>query len=977
MADFGFRRRFDSASTSKKQDFAVTETAITPGQTFETNYAKEEVKIPEAPKPVSSRRKRDTLLYTSIYHLPPIAITAFFTVIYVQEWTWPYPGPSDEVLAALQFAAKIHECLIIASISNILYHRIRFLLLQGDGVPLGLMTTPFQLNNPLYFVSPEFLGSLRTVASTFSLFLTFTLVVSVALLSLAASPFSAVILIPRELRLELPESHNLTQSLIQPPEGEPPSASWIQGPRDGSGTYLLEALSMPTTQMYPMSIGPSLNLTWRCPPLADRPGNCMSYFNQLFPDIVLSSMATLSKDFVEIPPSDLLIGGSKFRSTAFLTDFDIEAVGLNDTNLAGSAVRATCPLKLAFDNLIALSTGINFYRERFPNVPDVFTSAIWSSPVLSLPILQPQVLSQSCLTNIRAVNLTVDSLVSAPLNINNVGIELDGNSCFGTGFYPAFNFSFTESVASQLMSKNWTAGFLSFIDIQDSVPYPVSGGYVRVYPVDPSTPPQDREYQEIEIGYILAQWAKASPSSQSFIRGVSEPFIHPGEFETSFEDLLNKPDFGAVVGLDAAWLNALDIFPFEVLPPINTLPKLDANSRSLFNYVAESGNTHDVPMMVAAVMAGVHGAFGTLREDTKICTAPNNRGCTSRALLGERPVVYEYGSAINATAGNQVVIRVKLEQEAFGYSFKGGVTVILAFVFLYLHALLVLSHVVVVMAGFWSSAAWTSLTDLIVLGVGSAPSSLLRNAGAGVGSWRSWAFMASVRDVGFQRLELVIRDGDADWKSGVKPETGADVTVTFTTTRWITSTLVSTVSTGTSTAWSTLTSTAYDTITTTSRGGTSTTTVWITVTTTQFLRRAAVPVSGPTPPTTAPAHDDGDDGPFLIQGQTPISDALHDVLAEIGLLRKRAITSYVTLAYTSVTYSYSYSTVQGGGGAAVTSVTSTTVRSTLTSVVVEGASSTSTVTSTTTSAVVVKDGQQQQQQPASGGELSVSLAVAS
>jgi len=771
MADFGFRRRFEAVSGAKKQEFTIGESAIASGHTFETTFSDDTLtNAVENPKPVASRRKRDALLYTALYHLPPIAITVLFTIVYVQEWTWPHPGPSDEVLAALQFAAKVHECLIIASISNILYHRIRFLLLRSDGVPLGLVTTPFQLNNPLYFVSPEFLGSLRRLFSAVSIFLTFGLVVGVALLSLAASPFSAVVLIPRQLRLELPETHNLTQSLLRVAEGE--SRGFLQGPRHESGTYFLDTFAMSATQMYPLSIGPELNLTWRCPPLADRPGNCISYFNYLFPDILLSSMATLSKDFVEIPasPTGLTLTGNSFRLTAYLNEFSIDYAPLNDTLLAGSVMRASCALKLFYENLTRLSSGIGAFLEKIPNPPSIFVLGSFSS-ALPLPTLQPQVLAQSCVTSIRTVNLTVASLVSSSLNLNIFGTERDGNACFGTGFYPAFAFSFSETVASQLISQNWTAGFVEFVDMQESIPHPVSGGYVRVYPIDPSSPPQDREFQSIEIGYYLAQWAPASPSSTEFVRGVSDLSVHPGDFKVPLEGLLNRVDAGPVVKVDAAWLNALDIFPFEVLAPPNSLPKLDAASRSLFSYVAESTLPHDVPMLVAAVMAGVHGALGVLREDTKICTGPNLRGCTSRSLLGEMPVMYEYGAG-NAT-GEGVDMRIKLEQEAFGYSFR-GTTVVLAFVFLYLHALLVLGHVGFVVGGFWSSAAWTSLTDLVVLGLGSAPSSLLRNAGAGVGSWQTWAFMASVRDMGYQRLELTIRDPDrqGDEKEGIRPETG-------------------------------------------------------------------------------------------------------------------------------------------------------------------------------------------------------------
>ncbi|KAK3376372.1 hypothetical protein B0T24DRAFT_699858 [Lasiosphaeria ovina] len=172
---------------------------------------------------------------------------------------------------------------------------------------------------------------------------------------------------------------------------------------------------------------------------------------------------------------------------------------------------------------------------------------------------------------------------------------------------------------------------------------------------------------------------------------------------------------------------------------------------------------------------------------------------------------------------------------------------------------------------------------------------------------------------------------------------------TLSSTRYVTSSYYSTVySSGTS--WEYTTSTHYSTTTTHSQGGVSTSTVWVTVTTTRNAKRAA-----PTVPTPTMTQTHGIQGaavlptvePVLIGGQTPITDMLRRGLEEIGLLERRAITSYITVPYTSTYYSYIYTTV----GSLVTSTSSTVVESTITSTVVDDASSTRTVTSTTTSTV--------------------------
>ena len=104
-------------------------------------------------------------------------------------------------LNALQFAAKIHEALIIVSIGDILMGRINHHLLNdGDSLPLGFLPSPLLLNSPFsYLISSELWapilssrGRQRTQKATGAMiFLS-------ALLCIAASPLSAITMIPRQ-----------------------------------------------------------------------------------------------------------------------------------------------------------------------------------------------------------------------------------------------------------------------------------------------------------------------------------------------------------------------------------------------------------------------------------------------------------------------------------------------------------------------------------------------------------------------------------------------------------------------------------------------------------------------------------------------------------------------------------------------------------------------------------------------------------
>ena len=73
---------------------------------------------------------------------------------------WRPPGPEvNSMLNTLQFAAKVHESLIIL-LSSVVFNRIRIDLIGGRGVPLGLLCSADQFNPLTYFFRWELWGGL-------------------------------------------------------------------------------------------------------------------------------------------------------------------------------------------------------------------------------------------------------------------------------------------------------------------------------------------------------------------------------------------------------------------------------------------------------------------------------------------------------------------------------------------------------------------------------------------------------------------------------------------------------------------------------------------------------------------------------------------------------------------------------------------------------------------------------------------------
>lgn len=71
-----------------------------------------------------------------------------------------YSNPySKLILNGLQFVSKFHEITITTSLTAIVLHRIHYSLMKHSGVPLGFLTSAYQLGALNYLVSPQFWGA--------------------------------------------------------------------------------------------------------------------------------------------------------------------------------------------------------------------------------------------------------------------------------------------------------------------------------------------------------------------------------------------------------------------------------------------------------------------------------------------------------------------------------------------------------------------------------------------------------------------------------------------------------------------------------------------------------------------------------------------------------------------------------------------------------------------------------------------------
>ncbi|KAJ5114070.1 hypothetical protein N7456_002604 [Penicillium angulare] len=100
----------------------------------------------------------------------------------------------------LQLAAKLHEMMIVTSLSLVVLDFVRYELLFGDGLPLGLVGSGLTFNSPDFFFKKELYCTLKYIrddGNKFRKFLFVIVVIMAGLTAALAGPSSAVLLVPK------------------------------------------------------------------------------------------------------------------------------------------------------------------------------------------------------------------------------------------------------------------------------------------------------------------------------------------------------------------------------------------------------------------------------------------------------------------------------------------------------------------------------------------------------------------------------------------------------------------------------------------------------------------------------------------------------------------------------------------------------------------------------------------------------------
>ncbi|KAI0452172.1 hypothetical protein F5B21DRAFT_484326 [Xylaria acuta] len=143
----------DSTYHPLHEDDDVEKKLITPDNGEDVDGPREKPKI--------ALRQRFSWLHPLV-HLLPVGLTLSILQLTFREVYWEDDTRYDARLqAVLQFPAKLHEILVVGSLSAIVLHIFRRMLVSAHGIPLGLMVGAFQMGSAEYLISKSYVKPLR------------------------------------------------------------------------------------------------------------------------------------------------------------------------------------------------------------------------------------------------------------------------------------------------------------------------------------------------------------------------------------------------------------------------------------------------------------------------------------------------------------------------------------------------------------------------------------------------------------------------------------------------------------------------------------------------------------------------------------------------------------------------------------------------------------------------------------------------
>ncbi|KAI3392069.1 hypothetical protein diail_6298 [Diaporthe ilicicola] len=693
---------------------------------LQKNCHKQDRNTQEEPKVIATNRKKPAFGYFLVIHSIPVAGTLALFWLYLKGFQWQ---ASDVQLKSLLFAAKLHESLILVSLGDVLFHRIRYHLLTSRGVSFGLLVSPFRISDPTFLFQSPFLASTTFAFKSAPELLTISLIVLVSVLALLAAPSSGALMIPRYDWWLIPDGGEALK-LFKKKESE--SAMYIGASYDDLFPLLIDG-----------RFGPDSARDDRLEPssFSDRFEHILSGLDQILVDDSMGATANVTVvDGATVDSFAMTYKEQSLDECELLTCQNIsmrldktidtlhtERINCLDMGCESLAAQVTSPLALVTQEL--------FDRYRAWISVSKRAAMIKAKPRSEagrdLDWKQPSV-SMQCSTILHE-NLTA-----------NAKRKLRPVSFDDFGSFPPFSLNLEDSFLESLekIEERGTPN-TTYVDIAHLLPDGITASTALLM-YDGKNSPNDTSFSVYNPMYLClvdARWIE----SQVWFTAPYATIMRSG------------------ISIDSVWAdtgtNATKSSP-TIAITTEYANSLDSNLTVDSDYQQGQGR-----------MAQTQPFAFIRRYCGQSVPSPLGPKCAMLAhtlyltdSLRRTQSLFRYYSASSMSKSdlkpeNLTRLDYQLYHQLHAYKFE-GLIVKLSMSVLLLHVMLVYAHFLLLVAGDgWYSRAWSELGELIALAILTRPSALLQNAAGGVKNWRTWKLRTFIREVTPEgRLELILKE---------------------------------------------------------------------------------------------------------------------------------------------------------------------------------------------------------------------------
>ncbi|RVX67271.1 hypothetical protein B0A52_09308 [Exophiala mesophila] len=630
-------------------------------------------------------------------------------------------GPiSSETITLMMFQvlAKVHEIFLVASLGMIIHHVLRYELLYGEGLPLGLVGSGVSFGSFLFFFTKEFWGSLRYVrlpgGRARKLSFIFLLLLA-GLTATFAGPASATLLVPQSQSIP----HGRTEIFL---DGAPHDL-WpedLSGDLSELGKFCTSQTSS-VTAICPGGGYPSLYEFWgRMTYSTFHDGNVPKFSKRLSGSRFFWPVHSPT---IPIPPLYSL-GDVREREEAKFSTFLVQP----------HAATATYLQRLATDWWAAVTAKEGTAEDRFD---DRKLEASARAAIVSMRCAAPQNLSVSDnvvrfpringrVAYAEPLNLTLDDINSTSSDLLRFRwVELPnqfGTVSLGALFESPWDLESNSRVA---IGCSGQAGWVPAQIISDAYTF-WTGWYPWGIAFGQRTPAWTATPKGAEQPPTNGRIAFGTPWLDLLTPPVASNLERPGWKPNAMESILDKAGFGNVVPSNSpssmadqwALEDMLGTGRTVFLESIIASVLVDGVSRSGSHRVFENNGTHVLP-----ALAG----YEQLADFDKLVQAGKS------ALRQPNKPVADYTTLV-------------AQMETSGYAMRLDLAGYLAMAVLLTHLLMAAVHTIWVLYFGHTSKSWDTVAELVALSQNSRPALVaLANTGGGIRCRKTYEQMAVVR----------------------------------------------------------------------------------------------------------------------------------------------------------------------------------------------------------------------------------------